>query len=239
MNAALIFAGGVGSRMNHQAKPKQFLELHGKPIIVYTLEIFQSHAEVDVIVVVCIADWIDHMRELLGQYGLTKVVGVVEGGSTGQLSIYNGLLAIEQQYPSDTAVIIHDGVRPLIDHSIISANIAQVQETGNAITTAPTVETFVVVDDNMQVQEVPSRPHSRLAKAPQSFLLSDILTAHRAALNDGLSDVVDSCSLMHHYGHAITLVEGPVENIKITNPTDFYIFRAIVEARESGQIFGG
>lgn len=238
MNVALIFAGGVGSRMNHQAKPKQFLELHGKPIIVYTLEIFQSHAEVDAIVVVCVADWIEHMRELLTRYGLTKVVSVVEGGATGQLSIYNGLLAIEQHYPNDTTVIIHDGVRPLIDHSIISANITQVQATGNAITTAPTVETFVVVDDNMQVQEVPSRPHSRLAKAPQSFLLGDILMVHRSAMKVGLSDVVDSCTLMHHYGHALTLVEGPVENIKITTPTDFYIFRAIIDAREGGQIFG-
>ncbi|WP_180079887.1 MULTISPECIES: 2-C-methyl-D-erythritol 4-phosphate cytidylyltransferase [unclassified Acinetobacter] len=239
MNVALIFAGGVGSRMNSLAKPKQFLELHGKPIIIYTLEIFQSHAEIDSIVVVCVADWTDYMKKLLVRYEITKVVEVVEGGSTGQCSIYNGLRSIEKKFSPDTTVIIHDGVRPLIDHSIISKNIAQVKLTGNAITTAPTVETFVVVDDAMRVTEVPSRSHSRLAKAPQSFLLKDILKVHRQALDKGITDSVDSCSLMQQFGYGLTLVEGANQNIKITTPTDYYIFRAIVEARENSQIFGG
>lgn len=239
MNVALIFAGGVGSRMNSLAKPKQFLELHGKPIIIYTLEIFQSHPKIDSIVVVCVADWIDYMKKLLMRYDLTKVVEVVEGGATGQCSIYNGLLSIEKKFPHDSTVIIHDGVRPLIDHSIISMNIDQVKLTGNAITTAPTVETFVVVDDLMRVKEVPSRSHSRLAKAPQSFLLRDILSVHRQALEKGITDSIDSCSLMQQFGYTLTLVEGPSQNMKITTPTDYYIFRAVIEARENSQIFGG
>ena len=238
MNIALIFAGGVGTRMNTKAKPKQFLELHGKPIIVYTLELFQTHPEIDGIVIVMVAEWVDVMKELLARYQLTKVVEVVEGGETGQLSIFNGLKAAEKHFRADSTVLIHDGVRPLIDHDIITANIKQVQRSGNAITTSPTIETFVVVDDDMVVQEVPARKHSRLAKAPQSFVLSKIISIHRNALQDGITNSIDSCTLMSQYGYQVTLVEGPVENIKITTPTDYFMFRAIIESRENSQIFG-
>ena len=237
-NIALIFAGGVGTRMNTKAKPKQFLELHGKPIIVYTLELFQTHPEIDGIVIVMVANWIDYMQELLERYQLSKVVTVVEGGETGQLSIYNGLIAAEKHFSADTKILIHDGVRPLINHQIISDNIQQANLNGNAITTAPTVETFVVVDDDMVVRNVPLRKHSRLAKAPQTFVLQDIISTHRTALQDGITDSIDSCTLMSQYGHQVTLVEGPVENIKITTPTDYFIFRAIIESRENSQIFG-
>lgn len=239
MNIALIFAGGVGSRMNTKAKPKQFLDLHGKPIIVYTIEHFQNHTDIDGIVVVMHPDWLGYMQELVERYQLSKVVEVVAGGETGQLSIFNGLECVEKHFSNDTTVLIHDGVRPLINQNIISANIEQVKRSGNAITTSPTIETFVVVDDDMVVQEVPARKHSRLAKAPQSFVLKEILDVHRQALKSGIKDSIDSCTLMSQYGHNVTLVEGPVENIKITTPTDYFMFRAIVESRENSQIFGG
>jgi len=237
-NIALIFAGGVGTRMNTKAKPKQFLELHGKPIIVYTLEHFQIHSQIDAIVIAMHPDWIDYMNKLVEKYQLTKVVAVVKGGETGQLSIFNGLENIEKQFSEDSIILIHDGVRPLINRDIITANIEQVQKTGNAITTSPTIETFVVVNDDMVVEEVPARKHSRLAKAPQSFALKDILRVHRKALLDGIQNSIDSCTLMSQYGYNLTLVEGPIENIKITTPTDYFIFRAIVESRENSQIFG-
>src|SRR5699024_1256603 len=175
MNIAIIFAGGVGTRMNNKAKPKQFLELHGKPIIIYTLEFFEQHPEVDGIVIACVASWIDYLRQLIQKYQLKKVLEVVPGGDTGQMSIYNGLEAAEKHGPEDSVVLIHDGVRPLINSQIISDNIEQVKKDGSAITTAPTVETFVVVDDDMSVNEVPRRSASKLAKAPQSFILSEIL----------------------------------------------------------------
>lgn len=238
-NIALIFAGGVGNRMNSKAKPKQFLELHGKPIIIYTLEIFQTHPLIDGIVIAMVSGWVEYMRELIDRYQLTKVVDVVEGGQTGQLSIFNGLECVERHFSQDSTVLIHDGVRPLINQQIVGANIEQVKRSGNSITTSPTIETFVVVDDDMVVQEVPTREHSRLAKAPQCFLLRNILNVHRQALKEGVVDSIDSCTLMNQYGHNVTLVEGPVENIKITTPTDYFMFRAIVESRENGQIFGG
>jgi 2-C-methyl-D-erythritol 4-phosphate cytidylyltransferase len=238
MNIAVIFAGGVGTRMNTKEKPKQFLELHGKPIIIHTLEYFENHPGIDGIVIACVEGWIDYLKGLLVQFHIEKVADIVPGGETGQMSIYNGLAAAEEHFPEDSVVLIHDGVRPLINKQIITDNIQQVQKCGSAITTAPTVETFVVVDDDMAVTEVPKRAASKLAKAPQSFILSDILEVHRQAQKDGQFDSIDSCTLMNSYGKQVTLVEGPIENIKITTPTDYFIFRAIFETKENKQILG-
>ena len=238
MNIAIIFAGGVGTRMNITAKPKQFLELHGKAIIIHTIELFDNHSEIDGIIVSCVKEWIDYLKELIIKFNIRKVVEIVPGGDTGQMSIYNGLEAAERHFSVDSTVLIHDGVRPLINSQIISDNIAQVKKCGTAITTAPTVETFVVVDNNLMVTSIPDRSSSKLAKAPQSFLLSEILSVHRQAQKDKLFNSIDSCTLMNKYNKSVTLVEGPVENIKITTPTDFFVFRAIYEARENIKIYG-
>jgi 2-C-methyl-D-erythritol 4-phosphate cytidylyltransferase len=238
MNIAVIFAGGVGTRMNSKAKPKQFLELHGKAIIIHTLELFEKHPEIDGIIVVCVREWIDYLNSLLVHFHIKKVFEIVPGGDTGQLSIFNGLASAEKHFPNDSVVLIHDGVRPLINQEIITENIKQVKNCGSAITTAPTVETFVVVDDNLSVTEIPNRSSSKLAKAPQSFILSEILSVHRQAQKDGIFNSIDSCTLMNRYNKPLSLIEGPIENIKITTPTDYFIFRAIVEARENNQIYG-
>ena len=123
MNVALIFAGGSGTRMNTKSKPKQFLELHGKEIIIYTLEHFERHPEIDAIAVVCIADWIDYLKSIIRKHGIDKVKWIVPGGETGQDSIFNGLEAIHKDCPEDSVVLIHDGVRPLINRELISDNI--------------------------------------------------------------------------------------------------------------------
>ena len=128
MNIAIIFAGGTGQRMNTTSKPKQFLELHGKPIIIYTLEHFQQHSQIDRIVVVCLENWIRYCKELLEKYHITKAMDIVSGGKNGQESIYNGLIAAHNKYPADSIVLIHDGVRPLINEQIISEDIACVKK---------------------------------------------------------------------------------------------------------------
>lgn len=240
MVTALIFAGGTGKRMNSKSKPKQFLDLHGKPIIIHTIEYFEDHDEVDNIVVVCIADWINTLRENLKTYYITKVKWIVEGGQTGQESIYNGLNAIYNDCgnPEDTIVLIHDGVRPLISEQLITDNIESVKKYGSSITVSKAKETVVTIDNDGQIAMIPDRNMVRIAKAPQSFYLSDIMAAHRRAAEDGITGMVDSASLMVHYGYKLHTIEGPVENIKITTPTDYYIFRAIYEARENSQIFG-
>ena len=133
MNLAVIFAGGSGTRMNAKDRPKQFLLVHGKPIIVHTIELFEKHPEIDGIIVVCIEDWIPYMEEMKYRYRLDKIAKIVPGGATGQLSIYNGLVAAEQVYGiEDNVVLIHDGVRPLITADTISDNIQSVKEKGNA-----------------------------------------------------------------------------------------------------------
>ena len=239
MNTALIFAGGAGRRMHSAGKPKQFLELHGKPIIIHTLEHFDRHPEIDAIAVVCIAGWVDYLKELLVRFHIKKVRWIVPGGETSQESTRAGLGILEANCdPANTIVLIHDGVRPLITEKLISDNIAAVKQYGNAITAAPAIETIITVDENEDVTELIDRQSCRLARAPQSFYLSDIIAMHQKAMADNYDKMIDSASLMIHYGVKLHLVEGPAENIKITTPSDFYIFKAIQEARENMQILG-
>ena len=237
MNIAVIFAGGVGKRMQTKDKPKQFLMVHGKPIIVHTIELFENHPEIDGIICVIVEDWIPYMEEMKYRYRLDKIGAIVPGGSTGQMSIYNGLCAAEKVYGSEgNIVLIHDGVRPLIDAKTISDNIASVKENGTAVTCTVAKETVILVDDENSVSEVPSRERSRFAKAPQSFWLKDILEIDRKAISEGYTDMIDSCTMMRHYGKKLNVVIGPSENIKITTPDDFYIFRALYDARENQQL---
>lgn len=238
MNIALIFAGGTGQRMNTKTMPKQFLELHGKPILVYTLEQFQRHNEIDGIVLVSLAEWIDHCNELVELYRLSKVAAVVPGGDTGQSSIYHGLEKASGLYPQDSIVLIHDGVRPLIDAATISNAIRCVEEHGSAVTVSPAIETVALKTEHGEIDEIIDRSRCQMAKAPQCFRLGEIRVAHEQARNEGIQNFIDSASLMRHYGYTIFTVEGPAENIKITTPSDFYIFRALSDARENSQIFG-
>lgn len=239
MNIGVIFAGGVGSRMNSRAKPKQFLMMHGKPIIIHTIEIFEANQSIDAIVVSCVKDWIPHMENLIRKYNLQKVVSVVEGGKTGQLSIYNGLVEAERISGGENGIVlIHDGVRPLITQKTIDDNIETVKRYGSAITCVKVKETVILVNDNEAVDHIPDRDCLRLARAPQSFRLENIISAHRKALDDGIDDFVDSCTMMQHYGNKLYLIEGPQENIKVTTPDDFYIMRAILDAKENSQIYG-
>lgn len=238
MNIAVIFAGGVGSRMNSAGLPKQFLEVNGVPIIIHTLRVFQQSPLIDRIVVACKADYIDYLRDKLALFRLDKVGSVVPGGETGQESIYRGLLAAHEEAGGEEAtVLIHDGVRPLIDLDLIRRNLESVSRFGNAVSCAPSKETVVLSGEEGTVAQVLPRDRSLFARAPQSFRLSDILAAHEKARAEGLS-FVDSCSMMLHYGHKIHTVETASQNIKITTPDDFYVFKALLSARENAQILG-
>ena len=239
MNIGVIFAGGVGSRMHSKDVPKQFLEIHNKPIIIHTLEYFEHNDEIDAVVISCVGEWIPYLEKLLYQYRIEKVKRVVRGGATGQLSIYNGLLAAKEVAAGQKAIVlIHDGVRPLINEKLLSVNIESVKKYGSAITSGIVKETIVVIDEDGMVEQVPSRDRSRVAKAPQSFRLEEILAVHERALSEGIDNSIDSCTLMQSYGYKLHMVDGPYENIKITTPDDFYTMRAILDARENEQIYG-
>lgn len=236
-NIALIFAGGHGRRMNNAGKPKQFLELKGKPIIVYTLELFEKHKDIDAIIVACLDVWIPYLKQLIQMYNLTKVVEVVPGGETGQESIFATLKLASEFFAHDSIVLIHDGVRPLINEQTITDNIDTVRKYGSCITCVPAIETFVVSRDDGML-DIPERKDSLIARAPQSFILKDILKAHLEARQKGLNNFVDSCSLMNYCGHMLHTVIGPIENIKITTPMDYFIFKTMVEVNEVQQVFG-
>lgn len=238
MNIAVIFAGGVGRRMNTKSRPKQFLEYNGKPIIIYTLELFDNHPMIDGIVVSCVESWIPFLQKMLKKFEINKVMKIVPGGETGQDSIYNGLVAAKEFSKTENdVVLIHDGVRPLITEQTITDNIETVRDEGSCITCIPATETFIVsrLDGSL---EIPARANSMIARAPQSFYLKDIFEAHEKARAEGKHDHIDSCSMMSYYGHKLGRVIGPMENIKITTPTDFFLFKAMVEVHENQQIFG-
>ena len=237
MNNVVIFAGGSGSRMNSRARPKQFLQFYGKELIIHTLENFQNHPEIDNIVVVCIADWISYLKKLLEKYQIDKVRIVVSGGLTGQESIYKGLCAMHEFAPDDSIVLVHDGVRPFVNEELISNCIKSVKEFGSAITVTPAIET-IVTTENGKISSITDRSKCYHAKAPQCFVLGELLAAHNKARSENNLNMIDSASLMKHYGHELYIVQGDFDNIKITTPADFYTFKALYEVREQQQIFG-
>ena len=155
MNVALVFAGGSGQRMRNSAKPKQFLELYGKPIIIYTLEVFEKHPEIDTVVVPCIAGWEDYLQKLLGKFGITKVSKILTGGKDTQESKMIALRYLQGICQEDDIVLLHDAVRPLVTEKMITDNIASVREFGNCITAVPFTETAITSDDGKEIVDIP------------------------------------------------------------------------------------
>ncbi|RED57592.1 IspD/TarI family cytidylyltransferase [Cohnella lupini] len=237
MNTALIFAGGTGQRMNSRAKPKQFLELHGKPIILYTLEHFEYHSEIDNIIVVCLESWINELKLLLRRYEIEKVSQIIPGGETGHESIYNGLRALSGVCQADDIVLIHDGVRPLITEELISENISKAKRFGTAITVEPATESVIQSSTGDHIDAVPPRASMFIAKAPQTFQFSLIWEYYQRSHREGLM-CIDSAHLLSLYKAEMHTVKSPPNNMKITSPADYYIFRALYEAKENQQILG-
>ena len=229
MNIAIIFAGGMGLRLNNSKEsiPKQFLKINEKPILVHTLEKFQNHPEIDKIYIAILKEYKDYTKMLVDKFRLSKVKGIVEGGATAMESIYKGLLAAQKENPSNSIVLIHDGVRPIITDKVISDNIISVRKFGTGITSTPCYETILVSKDGKTPEHVPLRKETFAAQAPQSFILEEIIEANKQIGNyDG---IVDSCTLFHVLGKETHLVDGNFGNIKVTTPQDVYILKGILE----------
>ncbi|WP_434810423.1 IspD/TarI family cytidylyltransferase [Microbacterium sp. bgisy189] len=237
MNIALIFAGGIGSRMSSENLPKQFLEIHGTPLIVHTIQHFQDHPEIDRVAVAILPAWRDRFAHLVSRYELTKVNWIVDGGATGQESRHRAIRAVANECPGDTVVLIHDGVRPLINAQLISDNIRTVRERGAAITCTKGNETIVSASGE-QIDDVLPREHLYVAQAPQSTRLSTALEIYDRAVADGDDDSIDTATLLRRYGHELFRVDGPRSNIKITTAEDYYICRAFFDVLERNQIGG-
>lgn len=232
INIAIIFAGGTGKRMNLDDKPKQFLECNNKPILVYTLEKFNNHPLVDCIIIVMLKDWIDYTKKIIDKFNIEKVVDIVSGGETGQESIYNGIKRAYELYGENNVVLIHDGVRPLIDDETITKDIDCVMKNGSAITVSNAVETITIKSKTNKIENIIDRSFCQYARAPQCFILGDIYSAHNKAIKENKFDFIDSAFLMRNYGYALYTVEGKPENIKITTPNDYYMFCSLVENME-------
>lgn len=231
MNIAVVFAGGVGKRMGAEL-PKQFIEIDNKPIIIHTLDVFEKNENVDKIVVSCLSEWIDYLKELLEKYEMKKVAAIVPGGETGQMSIFNGVEYAYNNFSKDSIVIIHDGVRPFIDDQLLNKCIQTAKEKGSAVSCVPTTETFMVTDDNNRVIEIPERSKSLVAKAPQCFYLKELYNVHIQAQKDGILSAIDSCTLMNYYKKDINVVLTDYDNIKITTPKDIALAESIIERRK-------
>lgn len=238
MNSVLIFAGGVGTRMKATNNtPKQFLKVDKKPIIIHTLEKFENCDEIDNIVVVCIKSWIKRLETYLEKFNIKKVSAIIPGGETGFESRLLGLqhLVDNSQTPKDDIVILHDGVRPIIKNSLISSNINITKKYGNCITVGRAMETISIVNYEGMIEKTIERSQCRYARAPQTFYLQEIYDGYKMALEQDREDLIDSASIYEFMGKNIYTVEGPEENIKITTPLDFYMFKGIVQAQKSGK----
>ncbi|MBQ4646133.1 MAG: 2-C-methyl-D-erythritol 4-phosphate cytidylyltransferase [Candidatus Gastranaerophilales bacterium] len=229
MNIAIIFAAGIGQRLNNKEDdlPKQFLEIEGKPILIYTLEHFEKHDNIDKIYIATLDKYINYVYNLVQKFNIKKACSIVQGGACAMESIKNALDVASKENPSDSIVLIHDGVRPIINSRVIDDNIKSVIENGNAITAIPCCETIVESKNGKIAHHVPIRKETFKAQAPQSFRLQDVLNAHNEIEN--YDDIVDNCTLYTKLKKEVYLVEGNFGNIKITTPEDVYILKGILE----------
>jgi 2-C-methyl-D-erythritol 4-phosphate cytidylyltransferase len=234
MIVALLTAAGVGSRMNLEI-PKQFLHVDNKPLIVYTLEKFQAHPSIDAIVVVTLPSWMDVLRAYAKQYEITKLRWIEKGGSTGQESIHNGLVKINEEVgDEDTVVMIHDGNRCMVSSEIISDSIAVFKENGSAVASIPCVEAVFRSPDGGKSSTV-SIPREQLfrTQTPHTYALKKLLWAHAEAEKKGIEETAASCVLMSELGETVYFSKGSEENLKITTAEDLNIFESLLHSTGS------
>lgn len=236
MNIALIIAGGSGSRMG-QDIPKQFVNVYDKPVIIYTLEGFQKHPEIDAIEVVCIDGWQDMLKAYAKQFNISKLKWVVPGGASGQESIRNGIYALEGKASPDDIVVIHDGVRPLLDSSVLSDVLKVCREHGNAVTSMPYNEQIFVKDknDSSVTTEYIPRETLRRVSTPQAYRFGKLLSSYKKAFAEGIGIYGSSYTntMMVELGETLHFAAGSDRNIKLTTKDDLELFKAYLHADKS------
>ena len=231
MNIALIIAGGKGQRMQQEI-PKQFLNVNDKPVMIYTLEAFQSHPDIDRIGVVCVDGWHDILRAYARQYRIDKLEWVVSGGENGQTTIRNGVFHAEQLYGEQDIILVHDAIRPMVSHEIISDCIVQCKKHGSAVSIVPCNTVALRRTTDHLSSEVVPRDRLALTQTPQAFPLKKLADAHRKALETGITNSIASCTLMVELGESVHFSIGAETNIKLTTPDDLKIFKALLALRE-------
>ena len=235
MNIAIIIAGGSGTRMGADV-PKQFINVFDKPVLIYTLEGFQKHPQIDAIEVVCINGWEDNVWAYAGQFGITKLKWIVEGGATGQESIRNGVYNLAGKCAPDDIIVIHDGIRPLVDQSVLSDVIVKCMKYGNAVSSLPYNEQIFVVDDDISTVKYIPRETLRRVATPQAYKYSKLEWAYHKAFEEkiGIYGSAYTNTMMVELGERLYFAAGSDKNIKLTTKEDLELFQAYIK-REKDQ----
>ena len=230
MNVAIIIAGGVGNRMNMDI-PKQFIHIHGKPVIIYTLEGFQKHPEIDAIEVVCLDGWQDTLKNYARQYGITKLKWITTGGSSGQESIRNGVYNLESELKDDDIAIIHDGIRPMVDSSVLSDCLRVCRLHGNGVTSTPYNEQIFRITDEYTTREYIPRETLRKVATPQAYRYDLLLRSYKRAFAEeiGIYGSSYTNTMMVDLGETLWFAAGSDKNIKLTTKDDLELFKAYLK----------
>ena len=230
-NIAMIIAGGIGAR-THQDIPKQFINVNNIPVIVYTLQAFQNHPQIDAIEVVCLEGWHDVLWAYSKQFCISKLESIVTGGVTGQDSIRNGLWDIAERYTDDEdIVLIHDSIRPMVSAEIISDNIRVCRKYGNATAVIPCTSVMLSTKDSTVSEGQIPRDNLKITQTPQAFFLNELLEVHKKAIRMDLLPSIASCALYIEMGKKVFLSMGSEKNIKITTSEDIEIFQSLLESK--------
>ena len=231
MNIAMIIAGGSGQRMN-QDIPKQFINVNDKPVIVYTLEAFQRHPNIDAIAVVCLEGWQEILKAYAKQFNITKLKWVTVAGENGQGSICNGIQILEEYCKPDDMVLIHDAIRPMVSQEIISDCISKCNLYGSAVTVIPCAEAVLFSEDHIEAERSIDRSSLMRTQTPQAFHLSKLIWAHNEAQKRGITNSVATCTLMIELGEKVSFSSGSEKNIKLTTTDDIEIFKALLLSKK-------
>ena len=233
MNVAVIIAGGSGHRMG-QDIPKQFINVYDKPVLIYTLESFQNHPMIDAIEVVCIEGWQDILWAYAKQFNIDKLKWVVPGGGSAQESIRNGVYNLKEHCSDKDNIIIHDGIRPLVDVDVLNDVIDKCNEYGNGVTSLPYNEQIFVIDDEISTTKYIPRETLRRVSTPQAYKFDKLVWAYEKAFAEeiGIYGSSYTNTMMVELGEKLYFVKGSDKNIKLTTKDDLEIFKGYLTAEK-------
>lgn len=235
----VILAGGIGSRMGNVEKPKQYLKVGDKPIIIHTIEKFFVHDAFTKLLVLCPKQWVENTRNLVKKYlgdGAEHVV-VLEGGTTRNETIMNSIAYIEKEYgvDDDTLIVTHDSVRPFLTYRIIEENIKYGLEYGAVDTVIPATDTIVESQDGKTIAVVPDRTKMYQGQTPQTFKAKKLKELYLSLSEEEKEILTDASKIFVIKGEKVHLVQGEVFNIKITYPYDLRVAESLIQEQKRGQ----
>lgn len=234
MNIALILAGGVDPKFQMNI-PKQFVNVFNRPVIVYTMEAFQRHREIDAVAVACLDGWQEMVRTYARQFNIEKLKWIIPGGKDGQASAWNGIMTLREECREDDILVIHDAIRPFVSEELISDSIRVCRIFGMGVAAVRTMDTIMKTEDGVTGRECISRDSIVRIQTPQSYRMDRLLSIHRKAVEEGIHGEVDSTSVAARLGENIYFSQGSDLNIKINTVQDVEMFKALYKMKKEIQ----